>query len=155
MNADDAPRALIRFRLLGQVEAWRGGERVELGGRKQRAVLASLLLRAGRVVSLERLIDDLWPDDPPARAAATVQVFVSNLRRALEPDRARGAPGTVLVTASRGYLLSIEPEAVDAHEFTALAERRTGRARTATTPSRPPHCSAGRRSCGAARRWAT
>ena len=47
-------------------------------------------------------IDDLWPEDPPARAAATVQVFVSNLRRALEPDRARGAPGTVLVTASRG-----------------------------------------------------
>jgi DNA-binding SARP family transcriptional activator/CheY-like chemotaxis protein len=123
VNADDAPRALIRFRLLGQVEAWRGGERVELGGRKQRAVLASLLLRAGRVVSLDRLIDDVWPEDPPARAAATVQVFVSNLRRALEPDRARGAPGTVLVTASRGYLLSIEPETVDAHEFTALAER--------------------------------
>jgi SARP family transcriptional regulator, regulator of embCAB operon len=72
---------------------------------------------------LDRLIDDLWPEDPPARAAATVQVFVSNLRRVLEPDRARGAPGTVLVTASRGYLLSIEPEAVDAHEFTALAER--------------------------------
>jgi DNA-binding SARP family transcriptional activator len=48
VNADDAPRALIRFRLLGQVEAWRGDERVELGGRKQRAVLASLLReRAG------------------------------------------------------------------------------------------------------------
>ena len=67
VHADDALRALIRFRLLGQVEAWRGGERVELGGRKQRAVLASLLLRAGRVVSLDRLIDDLWPEDPPAR----------------------------------------------------------------------------------------
>ena len=123
MNADDARRALIRFRLLGQVEAWRAGERVELGGRKQRAVLASLLVRAGRVVSLDQLIDDLWPEHPPARAAATVQVFVSNLRRALEPDRPRGAPGTVLVTASRGYLLSVEPERVDAHEFTALAEQ--------------------------------
>ena len=78
------------FRLLGQVEAWRGAQRVELGGRKQRALLAALLVRRGRVVALEQLIDDLWPDDPPARAAATVQVFVSGLRRALEPGRARG-----------------------------------------------------------------
>jgi hypothetical protein len=46
----DAPSALLRFRLLGQVEAWRGGERVELGGRKQRTVLAALLARVGRVV---------------------------------------------------------------------------------------------------------
>ena len=83
---------MIEFRLLGQVEAWREGCRVELGGRKQRAVLAALLVRAGRVVSLDQLIDDLWPDDPPARAAATVRVFVSNLRRALEPERPRGRP---------------------------------------------------------------
>ena len=92
MNDEAAPRALIRFRLLGQVEAWRDGERVELGGRKQRAALASLLVRAGRVVSLDQIVDDLWPEHPPARAEATVQVFVSNLRRALEPDRPRGAP---------------------------------------------------------------
>ena len=113
---------LIEFRLLGQVEAWRAGALVELGGRKQRAVLASLLLRAGRVVSLDQLIDDLWPDRPPARAAATVQVFVSNLRRALEPDRPRGAPASVLVTAAPGYLLAVEPGVVDAHEFARLAE---------------------------------
>jgi DNA-binding response OmpR family regulator len=118
----DAPSALLRFRLLGQVEAWRGGERVELGGRKQRTV-AALLARVGRVVSLEQLIDDLWPEHPPARAAATVQVFVSNLRRALEPDRPRGAPATVLVTAGRGYLLAVDPGAVDAHEFARLAEQ--------------------------------
>ncbi|WP_181784158.1 AfsR/SARP family transcriptional regulator, partial [Pseudonocardia pini] len=80
----------LSFRVLGGVEAWRAGERLELGGPKQRAVLTSLMLRAGRVVSQDQLIDDLWPDDPPARAAATVQVFVSNLRRALEPDRPRG-----------------------------------------------------------------
>ena len=122
MTAEVAPEP-IRFRLLGQVEAWRGGERVELGGRKQRAVLASLLVRAGRVVSLDQLIDDLWPEHPPARAAATVQVFVSNLRRALEPDRPRGAPATMLVTASPGYLLAVEPAAVDAHEFAGLAEQ--------------------------------
>jgi DNA-binding response OmpR family regulator len=116
----------IEFRLLGRVEAWRAGVRVELGGPKQRAVLASLLLRAGRVVSQDQLVDDLWPDDPPARATATVQVFVSNLRRALEPDRPRGAPARVLVTDAPGYRLAVDPAAVDAHAFTdLLAEART------------------------------
>jgi DNA-binding SARP family transcriptional activator/CheY-like chemotaxis protein len=113
----------VEFRLLGRVEAWRDGRPVELGGRKQRAVLASLLLRVGRVVSLDRIIDDLWPDRPPARAAATVQVFVSNLRRALEPARPRGAAATLLVTASPGYRLDVEPSAVDARVFADLAER--------------------------------
>jgi DNA-binding response OmpR family regulator len=114
---------VIEFRLLGQVEAWRAGTRLELGGPKQRAVLASLLVRAGRVVPLDRIVDDLWPEHPPARAAATVQVFVSNLRRALEPDRPRGTPATVLVTAAPGYLLAVEPGAVDAQAFTRLAEQ--------------------------------
>jgi DNA-binding SARP family transcriptional activator/CheY-like chemotaxis protein len=112
---------VIEFRLLGQVEAWRDGSRVELGGRKQRAVLAALLVRAGRVVSQDQLIDDLWLDDPPARAAATVQVFVSNLRRALEPDRPRGEPARLLVTSAPGYVLRADPGAIDAHEFVRLA----------------------------------
>jgi DNA-binding response OmpR family regulator len=115
-------RALIEFRLLGQVEVWRDGNRVEMGGPKQRAVLTALLVRAGRVVSLDQLIDDLWPVDPPARAAATVQVFVSNLRRALEPDRPRGTPASLLVTSTPGYVLRAEPGAIDAHEFVRLAE---------------------------------
>jgi DNA-binding SARP family transcriptional activator/CheY-like chemotaxis protein len=116
-------RVLIEFRLLGQVEVWRDGSRVEVGGPKQRAVLTALLVRAGRVVSLDQLIEDLWPKDPPARAAATVQVFVSNLRRALEPDRARGAPPRLLVTSAPGYVLHAEPGAIDAHEFVRLAEQ--------------------------------
>src|SRR4051794_3985172 len=110
----------LEFRLLGRVEVLRDGQPVDIGGPKQRAVLASLLLRVGRVVSVEQLIDDLWPEQPPARAAATVQVFVSQLRRALEPERSRGTAATVLVTASPGYLLEIEPEAVDAHAFADL-----------------------------------
>ena len=116
----------LEFRLLGRVEMYRDGQPVDVGGPKQRAVLASLLLRVGRVVSVDQLIDDLWPQQPPARAAATVQVFVSQLRRALEPERSRGTPATVLVTASPGYLLDVEPKAVDAHAFTELvAQGRT------------------------------
>ena len=113
----------LEFRLLGRVEVDRDGQPVDVGGPKQRAVLASLLLRPRRVVSVEQLIDDLWPEQPPVRAAATVQVFVSQLRRALEPERSRGAAATVLVTASPGYLLDVEPDAVDAHVFADLVAR--------------------------------
>ena len=113
----------IEFRLLGQVEVWHDGRRLELGGRKQRAVLAALVVRAGRVVSLDQLIDDLWPEAPPARAAATVQVFVSNLRRVLEPERARGTPASLIVTSGSGYVLRAGPGAIDAHQFVRLAEQ--------------------------------
>ncbi len=124
MNDEAAPRALIQFRLLGQVEAWRDGERVELGGRKQRAALASLLVRAGRVVSLDQIVDDLWPEHPPARAAATVQVFVSNLRRALEPDRAaRGAGNGAGHGARAATSWPPSPAASTRSEFVRLAEQ--------------------------------
>ncbi|CAJ62835.1 MULTISPECIES: BTAD domain-containing putative transcriptional regulator [Frankia] len=113
----------LEFRLLGRVEVYRDGQPVDLGGPKHRAVLASLLLRVRRVVSVDQLIDDLWPQQPPARAAATVQVFVSQLRRALEPGRCRGEAATVLVTASPGYLLDVSPDAVDAHAFADLVVR--------------------------------
>ncbi|HZE66860.1 MAG TPA: BTAD domain-containing putative transcriptional regulator [Sporichthyaceae bacterium] len=115
--------ALIEFRMLGPLEAWRDGVRLELGGRKQRALLAALLIRANHMVPVERLIDDLWPNDPPARAVASIQVFISDLRRALEPDRARGEAATVLVTAAPGYRLVVDPDAVDALRFSRLAEQ--------------------------------
>ena len=113
----------IAYQLLGRVEVCRDGRPVDVGGPKQRAVLVSLLLRPRRVVSVDQLIDDLWPEHPPARAAATVQVFVSQLRRALEPGRARGEAATLLVTASPGYRLDIEPDAVDAQAFADLVVR--------------------------------
>jgi len=138
VSDEHARRPLIEFRLLGPVEAWRAGRRVELGGPKPRAVLTSLLVRAGRVVSVEQLIDDVWPEHPPARAAATVQVFVSNLRRALEPGRQRGASATVLVTAAGGYRLAVDPGAVDAHQFTLLAEQ----GRAALEGDDPEHAAA-------------
>ena len=69
------------FCVLGPLEARRDGLPVALGGTKQRALLAVLLLHAGEVVSTDRLIDELWGDDPPPTAAHTVQVFVSRLRK--------------------------------------------------------------------------
>jgi predicted ATPase/DNA-binding SARP family transcriptional activator len=90
------------------------GEPIALGGQKRRALLAVLLLDAGRVVSRDRLIDALWGDEPPDTARNTLQVYVSQLRKLL--------PEGVLETASAGYRLVIEPDAVDLFEFIRLSE---------------------------------
>src|SRR5215831_509579 len=111
------------FGILGPLEVWRSGRAVPLGGPRQRAVLALLLLEANRVVSMDRLAEDLWGGHPPEGWATTLQIYVVHLRRALEPDRARGAAGDILVTKGRGYLLRVDPEQLDAarflHGFTA------------------------------------
>ncbi|MEV4146777.1 BTAD domain-containing putative transcriptional regulator [Amycolatopsis sp. NPDC049691] len=112
----------MRFRVLGTVEASVDGAPVDLGSRKQRLVLAVLLLEAGRPVALDRLVDLLWPTAPPASARNTVQALVSRLRAVF-----RAAGGPELVTEGAGYVLRAEPETVDAHRFTALV----GRARAA------------------------
>jgi len=90
---------------------------VPLGGPRQRAVLALLLLEANRVVSLDRLAEDVWGGNPPDGWVTTLQIYVSHLRRALEPARARGAAGQVLVTRNHGYLLRVDREHLDATRF--------------------------------------
>src|SRR6266540_1036089 len=100
------------YRVLGPVEV-RGSEGpVPLGGAKQRALLALLLLNANRVVSRDRLIDDLWGDDPPDTAVTSVQVYVSRLRKLL--------PESTLLTRAPGYLLAADPTAIDLRRFEAL-----------------------------------
>ena len=74
---------MIQFGILGPLEVLAGGERLALGGRCQRAVLARLLVEPARVVSRDRLIDDVWDGRPPASAAKIVQKYVSALRKAL------------------------------------------------------------------------
>jgi DNA-binding SARP family transcriptional activator/ABC-type branched-subunit amino acid transport system substrate-binding protein len=97
---------------LGPLEVVEGNRRLALGGPKQRAVLVILLLHRGEVVSTDRLIDELWEERPPATAAKTVQVYVSNLRKALGNG--------LLVTQGRGYLLRTTPGQLDLDRFDAL-----------------------------------
>ncbi|MEU8113896.1 BTAD domain-containing putative transcriptional regulator [Micromonospora sp. NPDC048947] len=114
------------LRVLGslEVEVDTGGP-VDLGGPRQRAVLALLLAARGEVVSVGQMIEDLWRGDPPPRAIASLQAYVSHLRRLLEPTRERRAPARVLVTAPPGYALRLPADAVDAGRFeTLLAEAR-------------------------------
>ncbi len=108
------------FGLLGPLEATVDGVTADLGGPKQRAVLARLLIDANQVVSVDRLVEDLWGDDAPTTAVATLQAYVSNLRRILEPDRpARGA-STVLISRPPGYVLVADPDSIDAMRFEHL-----------------------------------
>jgi DNA-binding SARP family transcriptional activator len=86
---------------------------VALGGRKQRAVLARLLLDAGRTVAVERLLDDLWGDEPPGSAVKMIHVYVSQLRKVLPPG--------VLCTRAPGYAVELGGEdLLDLHEFERL-----------------------------------
>ena len=105
------------FGVLGPLQVLRAGRAVPLGGPRQRAVLALLLLEAGRVVSMDRLAEEVWGGDPPGEWANTLQTYVFHLRRALEPGRARGDAGGVLVTSGRGYVLRAGREQVDAAVF--------------------------------------
>ena len=107
--------------VLGPLEVVAGDLRLSLGTPRQRAVLAVLLVHVNEVVSLDRLIDLLWGETPPSAATASLQAYVSNLRRVLEPDRAARQPPTVLVTEPPGYVLRVPAEAVDAVRFERLA----------------------------------
>jgi DNA-binding SARP family transcriptional activator len=114
----------MEFLLLGPLEVRDGDRVVALGGVKQRALLALLLLNANRVVPRDRLIDELWGEDPPKTALASVQVYVSRLRKLLLPG--------VLVTRAPGYTLEVEPDALDLARFELLlAEARGARSEVA------------------------
>src|SRR6516225_9532186 len=108
---------VVEFGLLGPLEVRVSGHAVPLGGPRQRAVLALLLLEANRVVSMDRLAEELWGGDPPEGWATTLQTYVFHLRQALEPGRSRGAASGVLVTRGRGYLLRVDRGHLDGALF--------------------------------------
>jgi DNA-binding SARP family transcriptional activator/basic membrane lipoprotein Med (substrate-binding protein (PBP1-ABC) superfamily) len=109
--------AAVEFRVLGPLEMRVAGEPVSLGGAKQRAVLAVLLLRAGEVVPVGRLIDEVWGDDPPPSAAHTLESYVSRLRQLFNGH------GPALVRRGAGYVIELGDATVDARGFVELQER--------------------------------
>ncbi|MFC0031013.1 BTAD domain-containing putative transcriptional regulator [Micromonospora chaiyaphumensis] len=115
----------LRFEILGPQRAWYADRPLDLGPGKQRAVLAVLLLAAGRPVPTGQIVDAVWPEEPPANGPNVVQKYVAGLRRVLEPDRSPRTPAQVLTLTDAGYLLRVAPDAVDAVRF----EREVRRAR--------------------------
>ncbi|TQN28674.1 DNA-binding SARP family transcriptional activator [Haloactinospora alba] len=105
----------VQFGVLGPISAWsEEGDAVRVGGPRQRCVLGALLVDLGREVTVERLIDFLWDDDPPRTARSVVQVQISHLRRAF-PD--------MIQTTAGGYLARVDPARVDLHRFRQLTTR--------------------------------
>jgi predicted ATPase/DNA-binding SARP family transcriptional activator len=113
---------VVRFSVLGPVRVERDGEVVDLGSPRQRAVLSLLILDANLTATVDRLVEDLWQDEPPADPGGALRVYVSNLRRALEPGHAPRARTHLIRTQHGGYSLAVSPEALDAHRFRTLAE---------------------------------
>ena len=104
-------QAAVEFRTLGPIELHVGGQPVPLGGPKQRTLLALLLLAEGRVVSDDRLVDELWGGQPPPSAVTALQVYVSGLRKVV---------GSRLRRAAGGYALDVTDGELDSARFAAL-----------------------------------
>jgi predicted ATPase/DNA-binding SARP family transcriptional activator len=106
----------VEFLMLGPLEVRSEGKLVVLAGRRQRALLSLLLLRANEAVSVDALVEGLWGETPPRTASHALQVFVSDLRKAF-----RGAGEDRIATQSPGYLIRVEPDELDLHRFERLA----------------------------------
>ncbi|HUP33171.1 MAG TPA: BTAD domain-containing putative transcriptional regulator [Gaiellaceae bacterium] len=104
----------LEFRLLGPLEAVLDGHTIALGGVRQRALVALLLVRANEVVSRDRLIEDLWRDHAPETASNALAALVTRLRRVL--------PADVLVTKPGGYSIEIDADSIDVQRFERLVE---------------------------------
>jgi DNA-binding SARP family transcriptional activator len=109
------PSGAALFRILGPLEVRADQGWTKIGAAKQRSVLATLLLRPGEPVSTDVLIDEVWPDKPPAKAANLVSVYVHHLRR-----RIGDADGKVLITRAPGYQVVLGPGELDADQFAGL-----------------------------------
>jgi DNA-binding SARP family transcriptional activator len=109
----------MEFRLLGPLEVAEDGRPIPLGGSRARALLALLVLHRNEVLPVDRIVDELWAGEPPKTAGQVVRVYVSQLRKALEPSRSDGPP-QLLVTQGNGYVLKVDPGEVDVDRFEAL-----------------------------------
>lgn len=107
----------MEFQMLGPFEVWDGGSPIPLGGRRQRAVLALLAIHAGEVLSVDRIIEEIWAEDSPPSAVRTVHSYVSRLRSSLRSGRGTGSKSDILISRDPGYVLTIDPVDVDAVRF--------------------------------------
>jgi basic membrane lipoprotein Med (substrate-binding protein (PBP1-ABC) superfamily)/DNA-binding SARP family transcriptional activator len=114
------------FRILGALEISAHGAVAQLGPPKQRALLAILLLHAGEIVSIDRLIDLLWGENPPRTAGHSIQIYISELRKAIETLDSR----RILATRPPGYQLDADAVSIDARQFERLVEEGTRKLRS-------------------------
>ena len=142
--------AVTDFRISGPLEVRAGEDSSSAStGARQRALLAILLLHVGEVVSSDRLMDELWGDEPPEAGATALRVRVSQLRRALGPA------GELLVTRAPGYVMALAPEQLDLRRFEGLVDAGAAALARDDPAAAVERLRDGARRCGAARRWRT
>jgi DNA-binding SARP family transcriptional activator/tetratricopeptide (TPR) repeat protein len=112
----------MEFRLFGEIDLQAAGQVLDVGTPRQQAVLAALAVDAGRPVSVETLVDRVWGDNPPVEARNVLYSHVSRIRRLLGQASAADSPARIS-RRSTGYVLEVDPAAVDLHRFTRLVER--------------------------------
>jgi len=122
---------LVEIRILGSLEVRDASENHALGGPKQRAVLAILVLHANEVVSTEMLVDGIWGTDASERAFNAVQVYISRLRKIINWQRDDAAGAVRLYRKSPGYVLQLDTDALDLARFQRLAQQGTSSLRKA------------------------
>ena len=118
MASASADSGIRSYAVLGDLQVRRGDIAVDLGSPKQRAVLAALILARGAVVSVDRLIDTVWPVEAPAAATTSLQAYISNLRRALRAGASGPSP---IERVGTGYRLVVGDDQVDVADFVRLA----------------------------------
>jgi DNA-binding SARP family transcriptional activator len=121
----DGGEMAVRIAVLGPAEIELDGRRRPIAAARVRALLTALALDVGRPLTADALVNTVWGEQPPSKARVTLQGYVAELRRVLEPGRAAGAPPQVLVTAAGGYALQVPEEAVDALRFEHAVRRAT------------------------------
>ena len=110
----------LTISVLGPLRAERAGRELDLGGLKERRVLAVLAAASGHLVSIDELLEAVWVNNPPRSVERSLHVYVARVRKALEASRSRSAPPRVLVTEGRAYRLVLPDDALDAAQFERL-----------------------------------
>ena len=123
----------MEYRVLGKLEVLRDGHPVDLGAFRQRALLALLLTAPNSVFSTDQILDELWGDAGGVDKQNALWVYVSGLRKALEPDREKRTEGSILLTRAPGYLIEaargadrLTPVRADGHRGSGTRRRRPG-----------------------------
>ena len=125
----------LRLRVLGELAATRDGAEVELGGRRQRAVLAALVVMRDQVVSADRLAACVWGGAAPANTTGAIQAYVSHLRRRLQPEAGARQRDGVIASTGAGYVLRLGPDTVDAWCLEQAVDAAAGMAPAAAVPA--------------------
>lgn len=129
----------LQISIFGSLRIWRAGHETQVGGPRNRIVLAEIVAAAGNVVSVESIVDALWGENPPTSATNQVHRIVGQLRRTFEPGLSPHAMGRVILAEGKGYRILGDPDSCELHRFRDLVRRGDSALRQSTTAAAVIH----------------